>query len=41
MIRMPESIKSGHAYSGTWPIDRLRVAVRVVVPGTNNGQEVK
>ena len=41
MIRMPESIKPGHAYSGTWPIDRLRVAVRVVVPATINAKEAK
>jgi hypothetical protein len=41
LIRMPESIKPGHTYSATWPIDRLRVAVRLVVPATNNGKEVK
>jgi len=41
LIRMPESIKPGHAYTATWPIDRLRVAVRVVVPATTNGKEVK
>jgi hypothetical protein len=41
LIRMPESIKPGHAYTATWPIDRLRVAVRVVVPPTTNGKEVK
>jgi hypothetical protein len=41
MMRMPESIKPGHTYSATWPIDRLRVAVRVVVPATDNGKEVK
>ena len=41
LIRMPESIKPGQVYSATWPIDRLRVAVRVVVPAANNGKEVK
>jgi len=41
LIRMPESIKPGHTYSATWPLDHLRVAVRVVVPPTDNGKEVK
>jgi len=41
LVRMPDGIKPGHAYSGMWPVANLRIAVRVEVVERTGSKEVQ
>jgi hypothetical protein len=41
LLRMPDGIKPGRAYSGTWPVGNLRLSVYVDVPGYVESKEVQ
>jgi hypothetical protein len=39
VLRLPDGIRSGHTYSGTWPLANLRLAVRFTAPETEEAKE--
>ncbi len=41
LIRLPDAIQPGHAYSGTWSIGNVRLYVRVEVPNATGSKEVQ